>query len=262
MIKPLNGAGLHGSALLACLILLAMALFACNSGQQSKANGWPGIPDSLAAGTKGTYSGRFKGGLLTLVLNYVSGNTVSGYDLHKGIRRNINGQIEEEDGGYGLTLHEPGGNPFDGTFYLHMDKAAQKLSGNWVPTDSTRTHSGDLTLARGREIINESDGVDKHVYNRTWGGDLGTLTFEENNTCKLEYYPDSTARDPHPQQVTVNGNYIENVDTILIDWQTNKRIPNLHMRLIWKHYKQLTDSTSVEEDLHGNGLKFLNISAG
>jgi hypothetical protein len=249
-------------SLICFLILLAPVLFSCHSGPSSKtANGWPGIPDSVASGMQGAYSGRFKSGLMTLVINYVSGNVVSGYDLHKGIRRNVNGQIEERDGGYGLTLEEPGGNPFDGTFYLHMDKSAQKLSGRWVPTDSTRTHSSDLILARG-EMKNESDGSEKYVYDGVWGADLGTLTFDENSTCKLEYYPDSTAQDPHPQRVTVNGNYIQNVDTILIDWQANKHLPNLHMRLEWKHTKKLTDSTWSEGNLHGSGLKFLNVSAG
>lgn len=246
------------------LALLAPMIFSCNGGRNSNmADASSEVPDSAASAIQGSYSGKFKSGLLTLVINYISGNTVSGYDLHKGVRRNVNGQIEKKDGQYALVLREPGGNPFDGIFYLTMDEEVRTVSGRWVPVDSSRTHSAALTLTRGTNQSTDSAGdYVGSIYEDRWEGDLGTLYFTADNTCKLEYYPDSNPAGATAQLITVNGNYVQNADTVLIDWQNNKRTPTLHMRLTWQHRKEITDSTSIPEDLHGKGVKFLKNTAG
>ena len=45
---------------------------------------------------EGTYSGSFDQGYITIVLNYISGKNVSGYNLHKGVRRSINGSLQPD----------------------------------------------------------------------------------------------------------------------------------------------------------------------
>jgi hypothetical protein len=246
------------------LVLLAPLIFACNGGRHSDTDASSVIADSTATALQGSYSGKFKSGLLTLVINYISGNTVSGYDLHKGVRRNVNGEIEKKAGQYALVLREPGGNPFDGIFYLTMDQEARTVNGRWVPVDSSRTHSAALTLTRGtkQDAADSTGGYVRTLYDDRWEGDLGTLYFTEDNTCKLEYYPDSNAAGATAQLVTVNGNYVQSADTVLIDWQNNKRTPTLHMRLTWQHRKEIDDSTRIPEDLHGKGVKFLKNDAG
>src|SRR5579872_3415897 len=175
------------------ILLLVTFLSACHVGrQETPANAWPGIPDSLAANMQGSYSGQFKNGLLTLVINYVSGNTVSGYDLHKGLRRNVNGRIAERDGQYSLVLKEPGGSPFDGTFFLSLDKNAAKITGKWVPTDSSKVKPGSLSLKRA---ANSEDGEPDFAYNAAWTGKLGTLIFKQDGSCRLEYYPHGADRN-------------------------------------------------------------------
>lgn len=246
----------------AAVLWLIPVLFSCHPGQQSKtADGWPGIADSTAAGMLGSYSGSFKNGLLTLVINYVSGNIVSGYDLHKGIRRNLNGRIEEKDGQYALVLKEPGGNPFDGAFYLTMDRSAQKIKGSWVPTDSSRTHSGTLSLVRA-DRSNNNGNWDYSSYK--WQGDPGTITFNRDNSCQLEYYldSDSAATNPNALPLVVHGNYAENRDIFEIDWQDNNHTPTLHMymHLIKDSMTDLHDSL-IWKDAHGKDVVFINIGA-
>src|SRR5438874_1043535 len=63
---------------------------------------------------EGTYSGSFGDGFITINLNYVSGKNVSGYNLHKGTRRNINGFLQPADNGFKFILKEPGDNLYDG----------------------------------------------------------------------------------------------------------------------------------------------------
>ncbi|HXB32454.1 MAG TPA: hypothetical protein VNV35_03495 [Puia sp.] len=243
-----------------CLIFLVLVGTSCHQGRQGKpsAAAWPGISDSAAAALRGSYSGNFKKGLLTVVINYVAGNIVSGYDRHRGLRRNLNGSIEERDSDYVLVLKEPGGSPYDGTFYLSMDKSGQKITGNWIPIDSTRIHSGTLNLSRSGQSGNDDDDF----YFADWRGDLGTLSFSTDNTCKLEYDQDSTAHDVNDQLITINGNFLKKSDTILIDWQNNKRMPSLHMRLIRQPRQEISEDSIIEENLRGNGMKFVKFSAG
>ena len=243
--------------ILLCPVIPLLFLFSCHSGAPvNSARTWPGIPDSTASRLPGTYSGRFKDGFLTLVINYVSGSNVSGYRLHKGIRRNLNGLVEEKDGQYSMTLKEPGGYPFDGTFYLSMDRSAQKITGNWIPIDSTRTRSGLLTLARS---VKPAD--DDYFFGGEWNGTLGTLSFSENNTCELEYYPDSLSSNGNPQLMTVTGNFEKKEDTIRIEWQNNNHTPSVHMRLVREQGVEQGDSM-IPENLHGGGLRFTKFIAG
>ncbi len=243
-----------------CIFILPLlALAACHQGPAGKtAAAWPGIPNSVATTLSGTYSGNFKKGLLTLVINYVSGNTVSGYDLHRGIRRNLNGDIAGDSSRYSLVLKEPGGSANDGTFYLVMDKSGQKISGNWVPNDSTLVHSGSVNLSR---IDRSSKELDDFYY-AEWNSSIGSLHFMVNSACKLEYYPDSSDQHPNVQLTTVNGNFIRKGDTVLIDWQNNQLTPSLHMRLIRHPEQQISEDLVVMENLQGGGVKFVKIVAG
>jgi hypothetical protein len=240
-----------------CLIGLLLVGISCHQGRQVKpsAAAWPGISDSAAAGILGSYSGPFRKGLLILVVNYVSGNTVSGYDLNRGIRRNLNGTVEEKDGRFTLVLQEPGGSRYDGTFYLSIDSPAQRIGGNWVPADSSLIHSSALTLAR----LSQSGTPIDEFYDHDWNSELGTLTFEEGNTCNLEYYPERTDDNPNPQRIMINGNFIRNGDTILIDWQNNKLTPAPQMQLIYKKQarpRPFGSDSVIFEILHGNGVEF------
>jgi hypothetical protein len=242
------------------LIGLVLVGISCHQGQQGKSSAaaWPGIPDSAAAGILGSYSGNFKQGLLTVVINYIEGNIVSGYDLHRGLRRNLNGSIEERDSGYLLVLKEPGGSAYDGTFYVSMDRSAQKISGNWIPIDSTRIRSGALVLERSGGSGNDDDDF----YYADWKGDPGTLTFSRDNVCKLEYDPDSLSVSTNDQLITITGNFIRKNDTIQIDWQNNSRLPALHMRLIRWPRKEISEDSIIEEHLQGKNVQFVKFVAG
>src|SRR5882762_1474667 len=152
-----------------------------------------GVPGSLAWRMCGTYSGLYSKGLITLAINYISGSTASGYNLHKGLRRNINGPVELKGGQLNFVLKEPGGNPYDGTFYLSLDTASLKITGKWIPVDSTKAHAGPLALSR-------KQGTEERGYD-LWNSDLGTLFFTNDGTCRLEYYP--SADSSNSQMITV-----------------------------------------------------------
>src|SRR5271170_123945 len=131
-------------------IVIALFLCACDQHQPGASGQATGISKQLTnrITTGGTWMGHYSKGLLTLAINYVSGDIVSGYDIHKGLRRNLNGSVEQKDGRLEFVLKEPGGNPYDGTFYLSLDTATDKMSGKWVPTDAAMAKAGPLDLER------------------------------------------------------------------------------------------------------------------
>lgn len=232
-------------------ILLAASLFACHQPVSTNSIVAGGIPDRLAYNMRGTYSGQYKKGLLTLVINYLSGNTASGYDIHKGLRRNLNGTVEQKGGLLTFVMREPGGNPYDGTFFFSLDTAAGTISGNWVPFDSTKVKAGPMMLKR-------SEGTADNGLSGEWNGDLGLLNFLEKGICTLEYYPkgDSTSGD-RSQEIIVKGSYEVRADTIRIDWQRNDHTPVLNMRLIRTEAIEGNDSIPfTPPTLKGKGVKF------
>jgi hypothetical protein len=234
-------------------ILLALFLFACHPRQHVAAGSLTGIPDRLASSVRGTYYGHYSKGLITLVINYISGGTASGYDIHKGLRRNLNGEVVQNGGQVSFVLKEPGGNPYDGTFFLSFDTATNKISGRWVPTDSTKAHSGAVSLA-GKDTTGANEYLGEFL------GDLGRLSFGEEGVCTLEYYP---SKGDNSQLITVKGSYEQKGDTLRIDWQRNDRTPVLNMRLIRKAAVNGTDSTSGSPSrLVGDGVEFVENNAG
>jgi len=240
-------------------ILIVLCCCACHSHPVSPDR--TGISEQLIGNiTIGTYSGHYSKGLLTMAINYISGNIASGYDIHKGLRRNLNGSVESKDGRLEFVLKEPGGNPYDGTFYLSLDTAADKISGKWVPADSKMAKEGPLELARTTYASNMPD-----LDNCEWTNDLGTLQFGEEGVCTLQYYPGEDSvniADANAQQITVKGSYEVKGDTIRIDWQRNNRTPALNMRLIYHAGSEPTDSTSGAPFLEGKKVKFEKLIAG
>jgi hypothetical protein len=235
-------------------IALALAVFACRQPRSTpnlSTSGSVGISDSLASKAKGFYEGQYSKGMLGLMINYLSGNTVSGYDLHKGLRRNLIGQVEQKGGVLNMVLKEPGGNPYDGTFELALDTATGKITGKWIPTDRSKASPGPVSLSK-KEFMDP----DEH-FGSSWTGALGDLDFATDGTCTLEYYP---SKDANAQMVTVRGNYVQKDDTFRIEWQRNDRLPALSVKLV-RYASPATDmqSDSIETRmpaLKGNGMEF------
>jgi hypothetical protein len=245
MIKP-------SSCLAIGLVLTAIACHQPQSTANGSSAGSPAIAGSLAAAVQGSYQGHYSKGLLTLVINYISGNIASGYDFHKGLRRNLNGQVTQKGGQLVFEMKEPGGNPYDGTFFLNLDTASGKITGKWVPVDNTKAKEGPLTLSK---MINNGRAWNGDDYMPTeWRGTLGELSLLDDGTCRLEYYP---SEDDKSQLVTVKGNFEIKNDTIRIDWQRNSRTPTVNMKLVYHRYVESTDSTDGSPfKLTGNGLEF------
>jgi hypothetical protein len=241
---------------------IALFLFAaCHQRPQNTSSGkFPGISDSLAARVMGTYSGNFNKGLITLVINYISGRTVSGYDVHKGLRRNVNGEVVQQGNLLNFVLKEPGDNPYDGVFTFSLDTDSLKINGKWVPLDSTKVPSRQLALRINVGYYSE----DPNTWTSENGGD-STLTFYENGTCDLTFYQrqEDSASSSNAQIITIRGNFERKMDTFRIEWQKNNYLPASLMKLVKTHGIPGNDSVpGTQPILQGNGLKFTISNAG
>lgn len=221
------------------------------------------IPAYAVNNFEGTYAGNLDQGLITIVLNYISGKNVSGYNLHKGLRRNINGSLQPDANGYKFILKEPGDNPFDGTFAFTIDTLKFSLNGVWTPNDTLKTRSKTLSLQKQPKKV--TDNFDDQM--GMWVPATGTfstdttLEFFTEGTCEYKFY--ATPGDSTSQVSLVKGNFILVKDTVLIEWQKNSFTPAQKMKLVKKTKKTKSNGNEYDEQqLIGNGWKFAKFEGG
>ena len=241
-------------------LLITTSLFSCSQNkettkEQAEVDGKLYLPAYPVSNFEGIYTGSFDKGFITVVINYVSGKNVSGYNLHKGLRRNINGQLTEENGKFTFEMKEPGDNPFDGTFFFSIDTTTFKLTGTWKPFDASKTSAKDFSLSRKPPASG-----DYSEQLGTWvpaSGNYNTdtlLQFDPGGTCEYNFY--QKPGDSTSQLITVKGNYIQEKDTILIEWQKNDYTPDQKMKLVRSTKKVKQDDYEYEQLLlKGHGWK-------
>lgn len=194
----------------------------------------------------GTYTGQFGKGLITVVVNYINGQTISGYDIHKGLRRNFNGEVSQQGGALRLSLAEPGSNPLDGVFTMDLDTISWKMKGKWAPFDSSKGSVRQMALSR--KVTSDSVFDLRRGY---W--DAGTssrdsvLMFQADGTCSFEFY--ERPQDSTSQMITIKGNYVSNGKECRIEWEKNDHFHSMKLQ-IW------VEKDSIPE-LRGKGISFV-----
>lgn len=203
-------------------------LFACHG------NGTGDLPQSTnGPKTLGAYQGSFGNGIITIVLNYINGDIVSGYEIHKAARRNLNGSVKADGAYLDFKLKEPGDFPMDGTFTLRLDTASSAIQGSWKPLHAD---VADREVKLQKTNPGASDQNESWYYNvDNWegaGGQDTILFFGEDGACTYSFYTNS--RDSTSQKNVVKGSYIKDGRTFRIDWQKNPYTPAQQMNLVIK----------------------------
>ena len=196
---------------------------------------------------KGIYTGDFKGTPISLVLNYVSNQHASGYDVHKGLTRNLTGSIEFANGKLHLLLSEPGNNLYDGEFDLEIDTAKWKGKGIWKPLKKGE----ETSFSFKKRITTEED---QYNYGDTYIDSLSNyITLKPDGSCSYSYLTDTTNTG---QQITIRGNYQKEKNSVVIYWQKNEVFPagkSMFKLVVKKPYKE---EDYTEESLQGEGHVF------
>ena len=183
---------------------------------------------------QGTYRGDFDGSDISLVLRYVTGRHAAGYNIHKGLRRNMSGSMKPTSNGFSFTLSEPGDNPYDGVFNFTLDTSTLQITGNWKPADTRNLTEKEFVLKRDITDATADDNTDFF-----WTDSIGKIAFSANNMCIYRYYPKG-----RKQFIEINGNWKLQNNIYTIDWQPNSVFPS--RRSSFK--KQKMDGAEGTED--------------
>lgn len=199
----------------------------------------------------GSYEGDFEGtGDIRIVLRHVTGTHAVGYDLHKGLRRNISGKMEPAANGFKFHLQEPGDNPFDGIFDFSIDTTTFMMSGTWAPVNNKNLSTKKYNLAKqtkGTDSARTSVNMEGPMFDSTGA----EYYFEEGGLCIYRYYTDKNDPANKSQYEEIKGNWKKTATEYIIDWQKNTVFPNTRSIFKIVPYPELEDTYYLE----GEGRK-------
>jgi len=201
---------------LSCIAMVALLFSACKQNDSTSIikSAAPVTTDSII----GTYSGDFNGSPIAITLRYVSGKHVSGYNMHKGLKRNMAGTMELEGKQLHFHLSEPGTNKYDGVFDFLLDTTSWKGNGTW---QAMHLNNGTVSFTLKKQFLEDAEW--------SWGvfrDTLGNyLMLKRDKSCEYSYVADdSTSKG---QAVVVTGTFkFEKDSIIVIDWQPNEIFPS------------------------------------
>lgn len=163
---------------------------------------------------EGEYVGAFGDGHIVLVLSYVQGKNVSGYNVHKGLRRNLKGSLTETDGEYRFVLNEPGDNKFDGTFDFTLNPDDFTGKGSWNPNDKAATKAKTFTL---KERVRDSS---EDQFTGYWDG-AEMLLIKPDGIAEMEYWEPVPGKEDESEPRTLRGQWMAEGKTVTIEWPKN-----------------------------------------
>jgi hypothetical protein len=183
---------------------------------------------------RGVYFGKFDNGMIHIILSYANPNKVIGYNIHRGLQRNLSGDLKEHADYIELTLNEPGDHPYDGVFTVRIDKSDFSMNGEWVAND-TKIGRKPISLQKRRPAKKGEEEMEKpHAEEITItednfintfeqsGSEDGDFDFSEDGLVVFHWQP----RDPEgrhtKQEKTIKGNWsFSGKKTISVDWEPN-----------------------------------------
>lgn len=210
------------------------------------------IPEQNAIGL---YKGDFGGAPIFITINYTSQNHLAGYNVHKGLRRNLSGALKPEGDSWVVSLNEPGDHPYDGHFELVFDKGFTTAKAHWAPVDKKTLQEKSFTLNRVKPA---GENGELSVLNYPFTSEQGEMYFDEDGSCMFDYYPKVTDSTNAEQSITLKGTWEQKGDTIHVNWQPNEQFPKGNSIFILQFNEDKTYSTGLE----GEDLTFNKMMAG
>jgi hypothetical protein len=186
---------------------------------------------------RGMYTGDFGDGFINVILTYVNDKKAIGYNVHKGLQRNISGSVVQKKEGFELTLNEPGDNKFDGVFVLNISKKDGSIDATWTANDpkiSTKKfklkkqsikQGSDSKYEFNGEEITQDNFMELFSYANL---DIGHVEFKENGIILFTYYPEGQVNE---QQEIIKGSWkFTDKKNMVIQWSKNKVFKQQNMK--------------------------------
>lgn len=180
---------------------------------------------------KGIYSGDFAGNDIRIRINYISNKQVVGYNVHKGLLRNISGHVEQTQDSIILHMQEPGDNEYDGTFKILIDRNTLNMNGTWVPF---RHNLSSKAFSLKRLEFDTDYDYDAKITPSNFtmhfpyvGDSLGDFMFYDDGMVVYEYYPTHDEVNRVEQLLEATGSWSLKGSVLTINWQPNSAFPSL-----------------------------------
>lgn len=184
----------------------------------------------------GVYQGPFGKSTVILQINYAQGKNASGYNILRGVKRNIKGSLEPNGASFRFKLSEPGNEKYDGVFEFDIDTTTFVLSGKWTPNDPTATDEKTFTLERIELTEKISNDLESQYSGRI--GDLeGTLILNKNGTLVFDCgYFDENKKDTESGgwiKLKIKGTYFQAEKSISIEFENHpkNKFPKITLKM-------------------------------
>lgn len=178
----------------------------------------------------GTYMGDFGGNDIRIVLTHIGKSHVVGYNILKGLRRNLSGSYINLGDTIQMTLSEPGDNEYDGIFELEIYRQDFSGEGKWK-SNSGKISAKTFTLEKlpPFEYVENTDIFDNSNFASaySWVEDsIGAIRFDDDGSCIYEYYPKFDSKNRVEQKVEIKGSWTIKNNIVKIAWQANSIFPS------------------------------------
>lgn len=193
---------------------------------------------------QGMYVGNFGGSDIRIILNYVSKTNAVGYNIHKGLQRNLSGRVTRSNDSTNVFLAEPGDHEFDGVFQLLFIGKDTEPQGTWKSNSGLispkaftlkRVKSGKATWKVDEDITFEN----LHSYFNNAYDSLGEYSFKSDGLVIFSYYPggywsdnynQTEAERSKKQMKQIQGTWSMDNEFVTVAWEANKILPQSNMR--------------------------------
>lgn len=195
---------------------------------------------------QGMYVGNFGGSDIRIILNYVSKTNAVGYNIHKGLQRNLSGKVTRSGDSITVFMAEPGDHEFDGVFELLFIGEGSEPKGTW------KSNSGIISPKKFKlKRVQTKDGIDwekdekitienLHNYFEDAYDTIGEYSFKRDGLVVFSYYPggywsdddteNSDDQRSKKQMKQIQGTWSMKDNYVTIAWEPNKILPKMDMR--------------------------------
>jgi hypothetical protein len=229
------------------LILLSPFFFSCKSSLKNEKENLSSqtIDDKVSKPInldtlKGMYIGDFGGSDIRIVINFISENHAVGYNVHKGLHRNISGKVFNNLNEVEIELNEPGDHEYDGVFYLKFNKEDLTCSGTWK-SNSSKISKKKFTLEKVTTTETTYDlenlklaDITKENFPTIFAycsDSVGDLFISNDGLCKYEFYPKVDTNERVEQLASIKGSWtLTKEKDVIINWQKNSYFKHLNQK--------------------------------
>lgn len=171
---------------------------------------------------EGIYRGDFGDGTISIILNYVSESNAIGYNIHRGMQRNLNGKVDRVNNTLIITLSEPGDHKYDGVFELNIRPNQKEIDSKWVCNDSKISTKVFKLKKREERKENKNGEYKPSLSNVEFLSDnTGDYQFRDDGMLIFKYYPSHDEENRIEQFKEIKGNWVQNDKTVIIEWENN-----------------------------------------